>query len=149
MRGRMITVTAIAIGAAALAFARGGSARAPSWQGTLLVQLAVDDLDRSIAFYTETLGFELESRNDDLAWARIKPGIGGVTIGLGAQPAVGGSGTASLNFGVADIDSARSLLESRGVVFDGPTITAPGVVRLADFSDPDGNRIRLAEDIKP
>ncbi len=39
-----------------------------------------------------------------------------------------------------------AILESRDVVFDGPTIEVPGVVRLADFKDPDGNRIRLAGD---
>ena len=50
----------------------------------------------------------------------------------------------SMNFGVKDIEKARATLESRGVEFSGPTITIPGVVMLADFEDPDGNRIRLA-----
>lgn len=114
------------------------------WQPTLLVQLAVSDLDRSIAFYRDVLGFELESRNDEIQWARIKVGISGVTIGLGVQPEVKGSGSVSLNIGVSDLDGARALLESRGVVFLGDTIRIPGVVVLADFLDPDGNKIRLA-----
>ncbi len=114
------------------------------WQPTVLVQLAVGDLDRSIAFYRDTLGFELELRDDELGWARIATGIRGVTIGLGVQDVVKGSGTASINLGVGDLDAARALLERRGVVFAGPTIEVPGVVRLADFADPDGNRIRLA-----
>lgn len=114
------------------------------WQPTLLVQLRVADLDRAVAFYSETLGFELERIDRPLKWARIKSGISGVVIGLGEGEGVEGSGTVSLNFGVGNIDRARAILESRGVVFLGPTQNIPGVVRLADFKDPDGNLIRLA-----
>jgi len=116
---------------------------------TLLVQIAVEDLDRSVEFYTETLGFELESVDRELQWARVKTGIDGVTIGIGQQETVKGSGTVSMNFGVEDVDSYRGALEAKGVRFEGPTITVPGVVRLATLHDPDGNRIRLATDLKP
>jgi len=115
-----------------------------AWQPTLLVQLGVSDLDRAIEFYTDTLEFRLEERNDQLNWARIDIGMPDVTIGLGAVAEPAGSGTASFNIGVTDIDAARALLESRGVEFLGPTIRIPGVVELADFRDPDGNKIRLA-----
>jgi len=40
--------------------------------------------------------------------------------------------------------AARTLLESRGVVFSGPTQIIPGKVALAGFRDPDGNQLRLA-----
>ncbi len=113
-------------------------------QPVLLVQLAVADLDRSIAFYQDVLGFELESRTDAIQWARMKLGIAGVTIGLGVQPEPKGSGTVSLNLGVGNLERARATLEARGVTFDGPTIHIPGVVSLADFHDPDGNKLRLA-----
>lgn len=116
--------------------------------GTLLIQLRVADLDRSVAFYRDTLGLELELRNDELKWVRMKTGIKGVTIGLGESPTPGGSGTASMNLGVIDVDAARALLESKGVKFQGETIIVPNVVKLADLTDPDGNRIRLAQDIK-
>ena len=55
----------------------------------------------------------------------------------------------SLNFSVRDIAEARTRLETRGVVFKGETMTIEGVVKLADFDDPDGNRIRLAESLDP
>lgn len=116
------------------------------WKPTLLVQLAVEDLDRAVAFYHDVLEFDLERRDDDLQWARMKCGVKGVTIGLGVQPRVKGSGSVSLNFGVDDITQARRVLEARGVTFLGPTIDIPGVVQLADFKDPDGNLIRLADD---
>jgi predicted enzyme related to lactoylglutathione lyase len=51
----------------------------------------------------------------------------------------------TLNFGVdGDVEAARRTLAARGVVFLGPTVVIPGKVRLAEFRDPDGYRIRLA-----
>lgn len=115
------------------------------YDGSLLVQLHVSDLDRAIAFYRDVLEFRLKLRNDDLAWAKMDTGIANVVVGLGVGEEVKGSGTLSMNFGVKDIAAARASLESRGVVFKGPTFTIPDVVKLADFTDPDGNRIRLAQ----
>ena len=119
------------------------------YDGSLLVQLRVADLDRAVTFYRDVMNFELVHRNDSLSWAKLSAGIPGVRIGLGVGREVKGSGNLSLNFGVRDIESARKQLEKRGVTFQGPTITIPQVVKLADFNDPDGNRIRLAEDLAP
>ncbi len=117
------------------------------WEPSLLIQLAVSDLDRSITFYTEVLGFELEARQNEISWARLTFGIDAVVLGIGEREALG-SGSVSLNFGVDDIEAARSILENRGIEFDGPVLTVPGIVKLAEFEDPDGNRIRLAEDLE-
>lgn len=147
MRTKWMAAAAIALTVSTVLAVAGQSGAEPRWSGTLLTQVAVTDLDRSVAFYTETLGFTLQRRNDSLQWARIDTGIPNVIIGLGVQPAAKGSGTLSLNFGVEDIDAARAALEAKGVVFNGETMTVPGVVRLAELTDPDGNRIRLAQDI--
>lgn len=119
--------------------------RAIGFTGSLLIQLRASDLDRAIAFYEKTLGFEMFHRNDQLSWAKLKSPASGVVIGIGLSEKSEGSGTLSLNFGVSDIEFTRRLLEDRGVKFKGDTITIPGVVKLADFTDPDGNRIRLAQ----
>ena len=55
-----------------------------------------------------------------------------------------GTGAVVINFSVVDVVAARKLLESRGVVFSGPTQIIPGKVALAGFRDPDGNQLRLA-----
>jgi len=118
------------------------------WGAGVLVQMAVSDLDRAAAFYSEILGLEMELRDDALGWARFATGTDGVTIGLGVSDAVEGSGTTSVNLTVRDIHKTRARLEREGVEFRGPTLTVPGVVMLATLLDPDGNRVRLAQDLR-
>lgn len=127
---------------------RSDAASSVEYVGTLLVQLRVSDLERSVVFYRDILGLKLEERNDALRWVRFETGIKGVTIGIGEGRDAKGSGTASINLGVADLDRARRLLETKGVNFTGETTTVPDVVKLADLTDPDGNRIRLAQSLK-
>ena len=116
------------------------------YQSDIVVQFSVADLDTSVEFYTQILGMELYGRNDGIGWARIRTAVPGVTIGLGVQPQseATGSGAASVNLAVGNLDAVVDQLQRRGVRFDGPIQEIPGVVRLADFRDPDGNRIRLA-----
>lgn len=117
------------------------------YRGTLLVQLRVANLEKSLQFYTDVLDFELITTIDSLKWAELSLGIPGVKLGLGESTEAQGSGTVSLNVGVKDVDAARVLLERRGVKFLRETQEVPGKVRLADFVDPDGNRIRLAQSL--
>lgn len=50
-------------------------------------------------------------------------------------------------WGVKDVDAARKQLEGRGVKFDGDTLTFPGMVKLATFSDPDGEANMLYQSL--
>ncbi|MCH7591983.1 MAG: VOC family protein [Planctomycetes bacterium] len=150
MADRALVSTALIIGMAPEAIKKvtGKAGKsAMGYEGSLLVQLGVADLDRAVKFYRDVMDFDVDLRDDELGWAKMSPGIPGLRVGLGTGPKNTGSGTVSMNFGVEDIEAARKLLESRGVKFLRPTVTIPGVVKLADFKDPDGNRIRLAEDL--
>ncbi len=46
---------------------------------------------------------------------------------------------------VPDIEGERKRLESRGVSFEGKTEEIPGIVKLATFRDPSGNRLQLCQ----
>lgn len=125
-----------------------GFDHAIKYKGTLLVQLAVNDLDEAVDFYTNKLELEIHWRSDELQWCELETGIPGVKIGVGVKPNAQNNGGSSFNIGVVDLDATRALLESRGVVFDGPTMVVPDTVKLAELRDPSGNRIRLAQNLR-
>ncbi len=106
------------------------------------MQVPLSDLDRAVRFYVETLEFSPGERRDDLGFAHIKTNVPGLEIGLSVGAAR--PGASIINISVVDVATGRRQLESRGVVFTGPTQTIPGKVSLAAFADPDGNRLRLA-----
>jgi len=114
-----------------------------SYRPNVVLQLGVSDLDRSIRFYEQVLEFKVRERRDDLEFAHVTTNVPGLEIGLSRGGSVG-TGGAIINISVADVAGARRLLEARGVTFSGPTQVIPGKVALAGFTDPDGNRLRLA-----
>lgn len=121
--------------------------KALGFDGALTCAIQCVDLDRSIAWYRDVLGFELLYRVDEIAWAEVGSPVTGVTVGLGQAEAVSPGGGATLTWGVTDVDAARSQLEASDVRFDGDTMTVPDMVKLATFFDPDGNTHMLAQDL--
>lgn len=119
------------------------------WGSGVLAQFAVGDLDTAIDFYTNRVGLQLESRDEQIGWARVSTPTRDVSIGLLEIEAVVGSGSTSVNFTVPDAQRSRGILETHGVEFDGPNMTIPGLVIIASFTDPDGNVIRLVQDLEP
>ena len=121
------------------------------YRGTLVCSINVSDLDRSILWYREGLGFEEIYRMAEYGWCEMRSPIDGVSIGLQRSDSGFGPGGATLAFAVSDIESAREHLESTGARFDGDTVVIPGEngVRLANFFDPDGNPLTLAEPNQP
>ena len=109
------------------------------------VTVMVSDFDRAVRFYTETLGLSLRMRFGD-GWAEVE--TKGLTIGLhpanahGPRPGEGGA--LSIGLEVPAIEPAKAELEARGIAFEGP-IKDDGAVRLAFFSDPDGNPLYLCQ----
>jgi catechol 2,3-dioxygenase-like lactoylglutathione lyase family enzyme len=107
----------------------------------------VTDMDRSVLFYTETLGLHLAFRAGD-HWASIDAGDG---LQLGLHPASARlptpGTTRAITVGLAvdePIEQVVATLQQRGVVVGGPVVD-DGQLKLAFFTDPDGNELYLAE----
>jgi catechol 2,3-dioxygenase-like lactoylglutathione lyase family enzyme len=118
------------------------------YDGGLTCALGVTDLDRSIAWYRDVLGFELLYRSEDIAWCELKTGVERVNVGLSQVEEAGGKGGATLTFGVEDIEAAKAELDSLSVRQDGPIRDIPELVRLLTFYDPDDNALMLYEDLQ-
>lgn len=116
----------------------------PYYRPSVVVQLSVSDLGKAMAWYEQVLGFKTVERRDDLKFAHVETNVPGLQLGLGEGSTQHGTGAVVINFSVVDVVAARKRLESRGVVFSGPTQIIPGKVALAGFRDPDGNQLRLA-----
>ena len=111
----------------------------------IVISVNVSDLDRSIAWWGEMLGFEPTYVMKEYGWCELGTAIEGVGLGLGQVEDVKASGGVTPTFGVSDIDAARGHMESRGVKFDGDTHEIEGQVKLCTFYDPDANPFMLAE----
>lgn len=119
-----------------------------SYNGTITLSSSVKDLDASIAWFRDILGFEEVFKVAEAGWAEVSSPAEGVSIGLAQTDAgVEGSGGSVPVFGVVDIEAARAELETKGVEFAGDTVELPGMVKLATFFDPDGNRYMFAQSL--
>ena len=108
--------------------------------GIATVWLPVNDLQRAVGFYGDTLGLTVKSQQDD--WAELE--ASGITIGLNAKdsetPAPDGGAVIAFHPD-GDLDSAAKALADKGVEVDGVSEHPWG--RIAAFKDPDGNSLQL------
>ncbi|MET3922315.1 catechol 2,3-dioxygenase-like lactoylglutathione lyase family enzyme [Arthrobacter sp. UYEF20] len=114
-----------------------------------LVPLPVADVDRSKAFYTDMVGFNLDHDVQPGNGMRIiqltPPGSAcSIVIGTGMGTGSPDDGTVKgLHLVVDDIIAAREQLLSRGVAVS--EVEDMGGVKFAFFSDPDGNSWELQD----
>jgi catechol 2,3-dioxygenase-like lactoylglutathione lyase family enzyme len=109
---------------------------------TDFISVPVTDLERSTAWYRDTLGLEQIGEG---AWPEFQLGEN-VSLYLLDPTNIGqefeGPHTSSFALRVPDVEEAKKELEGRGVVFGGE-IFDTGVCHMAFFADPDGNAIML------
>ena len=110
---------------------------------TDFISVPVTDLERSSAFYEETLGLPRVVGNE--SWPEFQLGEN-VSLYLTDPTNIGreftGPHTAFIALRVADVAQARAALEAKGVDFEGETFDT-GVCHMALFHDPDGNSLML------
>jgi len=108
-------------------------------EGVDFVSIPTRDIERSLRFYTETLGL----MRSPAVHAEIETGT--VTLSLW-EPAADGlpfqPNTAGFALRVPDVAEARRALEADGVDFLGDTVDT-GVCHMAFLRDPDGNVVIL------
>ncbi len=115
-----------------------------------LIPLPVSDVERSIAFYVDRLGFTKDvdvQPAEGIRVVQLTPEGSGCSIGFGTGLDVyaGEPGSVrGIHLVVEDLDAARAELVGRGVDV-GEIHDFGGGVRGANFSDPDGNSFELQE----
>jgi catechol 2,3-dioxygenase-like lactoylglutathione lyase family enzyme len=115
------------------------------------VIIPVSDQDRSLEFYTETLGFE---KRADIAfgegdrWLEVAPS--GSEAAVAIMPPRPGqtphNDQACLVFTTDDLDADHAALKERGVDVDDPMGGEGPVPRMFFFRDPDGNMLLEVEE---
>ena len=115
--------------------------------GNMVISVNVSDLDRSIEWYRDALGFELDYKLDEYGWCEMKTPLPGISIGLGQTEEQKAGGTTP-TFTVKDIYAAKGHLEAHGARFESEPYEIEGMVKLVTFYDLDGNPFMLAQPLK-
>jgi catechol 2,3-dioxygenase-like lactoylglutathione lyase family enzyme len=109
---------------------------------TDFISVPVTDLERSTAWYRDTVGLEQIGEG---AWPEFQLGEN-VSLYLIDPTNMGrqfeGPNRGSIALRVPDVAEARKELEGRGIAFEGDVLDT-GVCHMAFFSDPDGNALML------
>ena len=144
-RLRILLPFAAALGAALPAHAA-GTAGPLSDARLLQITLPAKDLDRAIAFYRDVLGVKLLFQVKGAAFLDA----GGVRLRLEKSDASLPTGAVELYFDDPGLSRFKPLAD-RGVHFIGPPETVQRLaatdVKLAEFTDPDGNALALMGEV--
>lgn len=114
------------------------------------VAIAVHDLEASIAFYTQVMGFELterrETKGETTAMVSAVLKAGPITFVLlqGTSPASQvskfvdhfGAGVQHVAIGVHDLPAMAEELKASGLEFDTSVIESPGLKQIFSHRDP-------------
>jgi catechol 2,3-dioxygenase-like lactoylglutathione lyase family enzyme len=107
------------------------------------VILPVADQERALAFYRDTLGFEVRVDGEfapGQRWLEVAPPGGRTSIALVAADGL------EVSLATRDADADHALLRAAGADADAAVIRmGEGVPPMFTFRDPDGNRLRMVE----
>jgi len=115
------------------------------------VVLPVTDIDRSVAFYRDQVGFHLDhdTRNEHMHVVQLTPPGSGCSIVFGDLPSqtqMESGSMRALQLVVSDATAARQELLDRGVKVSDLTVIVEGDGgTFFNFRDPDGNSWSVQE----
>ena len=116
------------------------------------VFLTVADHDQAIAFYRDTLGFDVrvdQTFGPGIRWVEVAPPGAKSAIALVTPDPERGNEPgqdAPFSLDTSNLDAAIADLSARGVEFGEVMGDGDPVPRMARFTDPDGNRVLLIEE---
>jgi predicted enzyme related to lactoylglutathione lyase len=99
----------------------------------------VDDMDKAVAFYRDTLGLTLRVASPD--WSEFETGQ--TTLALHLASDTHPAGGCQIGFSVEDIDAFFQEKGAAGVVFTRPPAMLHGT-KLADFVDSEGAEVSVS-----
>ena len=112
------------------------------------IAIPAADQERSLAFYTDVLGFE-KTRDAPFGpgqrWIEVSPPGGGATVAI---PPLGDSTPGvdtGIRFETRDAEADHAALQAAGADVDPDILRLPGVPPMFTFRDPDGNRLYVVE----
>ena len=109
--------------------------------GVDFITVPTTDFERADQFYGDVLGLERSKQWGSMPAREYE--TGSLTIAVMQSDAFGVEFQAHshpIALHVDDVEAAREELESKGVEFTGDTMDS-GVCHMAQFADPDGNRL--------
>ena len=106
--------------------------------------VGVKALEPAVAFYRDTLGFELLFCEPEFHFASLRVGDMTLSLAEGAEETYGaGDRNTGIGFMVPDVDAAHADLAAKGVKFTMGPGKMPWGGYMAMFVDPDGNEFYL------
>lgn len=103
----------------------------------------VKDLNAAKKFYGEVLGLKKTFEMD--GWCEFSHAEGAAAIGLSQLREGEEERGATVVLRVDDLARVQKELSAKGAQFEGEPEEIPGVVRIATFRDPAGNRLQLCQ----
>ena len=123
------------------------------------IALFVHDLDACTAFYRDTLALHFKGSDPGLAAFDLQEGLMLVLLSQPGAAEVLGTDVGALKLGgeprgyvavsVADVHETYAVLKARGVTFVQPPTDKPWGLRMAHFTDPEGNLWEINQSIGP
>ena len=111
------------------------------------VRVFVSDWEKSVAFYSETLGLSVLFAGPEMGWAELDTGAARLAlerVDPNDPESAGLSGRfVAVSLQVDDVQATYDELTSRGIEFLGPPERQPWGGVLAHFRDPEGNVLTL------
>lgn len=126
------------------------------FRGTTAVSLTVKDLQKSVAWYQNVVGFGIERTHEfdgKLAIVAVKAGDVKINLNLD-DGAKGWDRIKGLGFSISvwtteDIDAIANRIKASGGTLDSEPVDAPWGARFFRLTDPDGYKLAVLKSLTP